>query len=95
MSDRSRLQEIHTEIETLKRRRKELNDRFKDELAQTPRHLELKEEMDTLKAERKTIETGVRERSGSEAAELDQIKMEITYSLCNLIEGQFGAANMG
>src|SRR3989338_5640503 len=80
MSDRSRLQEIHTEIETLKRRRKELNDRFKDELAQTPRHLELKEEMDTLKAERKSIENGIRERSGGEAAELDQIKMEIKSS---------------
>ena len=77
MSDKARLQEIHTELTNLKRRRKEITDAFKDELAQHERHKVLLEELSALKTERKGIEITIREASPKEAQELEDLKTEI------------------
>jgi len=65
------------EIRTKKNRKKELSKSFKDELAQHERYTALKEEMDTLKAEKKSIENSVREGSPKESAELEDLSTEI------------------
>lgn len=77
MSDLSRVHEIHTEIHVLKKRRKELNDGFKDELAQHGRYQEVLDELNALKAEKKALEASVREGTPKEAVELDEIKVEL------------------
>jgi len=77
MSDIPRLQELLNEIRTKKNRKKELSKSFKDELAQHERYTALKEEMDTLKAEKKSIENSVREGSPKESAELEDLSTEI------------------
>src|SRR5258706_12200975 len=77
MSDIPRLQELLNEIRTKKNRKKELSKSFKDELSQHERFTALKEEMDVLKAEKKSIENSVREGSPKESAELEDLSTEI------------------
>src|SRR3989344_1841695 len=77
MSDTARLQELLNEIRTKKRRAKEIKQAFKDELAQHERFAKGKEELETLKAERKSIENSVREGSPKESAELEDLATEI------------------
>ncbi|TAK03575.1 hypothetical protein EPO34_00210 [Patescibacteria group bacterium] len=77
MSDTSRLQELLNEIRTKKRRVKEIKDAIKDELSQHERYATVKEEMDTLKAEKKGIENAVREKAPKESAELEDLVTEI------------------
>ncbi|OGL66361.1 hypothetical protein A2856_01535 [Candidatus Uhrbacteria bacterium RIFCSPHIGHO2_01_FULL_63_20] len=77
MSDTARLQELLNEIRTKKRRAKEIKQAFKDELAQHERFAKVKEELETLKAERKSIENSVREGSPKESAELEDLATEI------------------
>jgi seryl-tRNA synthetase len=81
MSDQARLQEIHTELTNLKRRRKELAESIKDELAQHERYQALIEELTALKEEKKGIEATVREASPKEAAEFEDLKTEIKAQL--------------
>lgn len=76
-SDISRLQELLNEIRTKKRRAKEIKDSFRDELAQHERYAAAKEELETLKAEKKSIEATAREGSPKESAELEDLVTEI------------------
>ncbi len=77
MSDKARLQEVFAEIKKLKKQRKDIKDLFKNELAHHERYQQLKEEMDTLKAEKKSIETQVRESSPTESLKLQDIEVEL------------------
>ncbi len=77
MSDKARLQEVYAEIRKLKKQRKEIKDLFKNELEHHERYGKLKEEMDTLKAERKSIEVQVRESSPSDSLKLQDIEVEL------------------
>lgn len=77
MPDIARLQEIHNEMHGKKHRRKELAQTFKDELAQHARYQELLEELETLKIEKNSIENLVREAAPKDAAELEDLKVEI------------------
>ncbi len=77
MSDKARLQEVFAEIRKLKKQRKEIKDIFKNELEHHERYGKLKEEMDTLKAEKKSIEVQVRESSPSDSLKLQDIEVEL------------------
>lgn len=77
MPDTTRLQELLNEIRAKKRRVKEIKDSLKDELAQVERYASVKEELDTLKAEKKGIEAAAREKAPKESAELEDLVTEI------------------
>ena len=70
------LEEIYHRVEANKKRRKEINKMFRDELSHSSRHKEIVEEMQTLREEKKAIEQQVRS-SQAEVQELEDIKMEI------------------
>lgn len=77
MSDKARLQEVFAEIRKQKKARKEIKDIFKSELEHHERYGKLKEEMDVLKAERKSIEVQVREASPADSMKLQDIEVEL------------------
>ncbi len=77
MSDKARLQEVFAEIRKQKKARKEIKDIFKNELEHHERYGKLKEEMDVLKAERKSIEVQVREASPADSMKLQDIEVEL------------------
>lgn len=77
MSDKARLQEVYAEIRKQKKQRKEIKDLFKNELEHHERYGKLKEEMDVLRQEKKSIETQVRETSPSESLKLQDIEIEL------------------
>ena len=70
------LEEIYHRVEANKKRRKEINKMFRDELTHNARHKEIVEEMQTLREEKKGIEQQVRSAQ-PESQELEDIKMEI------------------
>ncbi len=78
MSDElTRLQEIMTETRNLKKERKEIKDGFKDELANNEAYQKIKEQMETLRAEKKSAEMQARESSPSDSQKLEDLETEI------------------
>jgi hypothetical protein len=77
MSESIRLQEVYNELRELKEERKKLKESIKDELKHHERHEQVLDEMNTLKAEKKMIETQVREAAPKDAQRLDEIAVEI------------------
>lgn len=73
----SRLQELHTELRQKKDERKKLKAAIKDELKHHSRYAEVLDEMMTLKAEKKSIETQVREAVPQDSARLADLDAEI------------------
>jgi hypothetical protein len=71
------LQDIHTRLEDLKRRRRELNRMFKDELAQHEEYQKIIEDMRVLREKKKSIENLAKAACFKEADELDQLKEQI------------------
>ncbi len=59
-----------------KKQRRELKSSFQDELRNNARYMEILEEMETLKAEKKAIENEIRARD-FDAAKLDELKVDI------------------
>lgn len=72
-----RLQELHTELHGKREERKKLKEAIKDELKHEPRYGEIVEEMNTLKAEKKSIENRVREAVPQDAQRLADLDAEI------------------
>lgn len=72
----STLEQIYQRLEQNKKRRKELNSMFKDELSHSSRYQEILDEIKILREEKKGIEQDIR-AGNSEMAELEDIKMEI------------------
>src|SRR3989338_3260652 len=70
------LEEIYHRLEANKKRRKEINKMFRDELTHSARYKEITEEMQVLREEKKGIEQQVRSAQ-TESQELEDIKMEI------------------
>ena len=70
------LEDIYHRLEANKKRRKEINKMFRDELAHSSRYKEITEEMQVLREEKKGIEQQVRSAQ-TESQELEDIKMEI------------------
>ena len=77
MSDKNRLQEVYNELRELREERKKIKDAIKDELKHHERHTQVLDELATLKAEKKAIETHVAEQSPKDAQRLDEIAIEI------------------
>ncbi|MEA3249541.1 MAG: hypothetical protein U9Q03_04245 [Patescibacteria group bacterium] len=71
------LQEIHRRLEELKRRRRELNRMFKDELAQNEQYQKIVEDLKVLREKKKSIENAAKVACFSEADELDRIKEQV------------------
>jgi predicted nuclease with TOPRIM domain len=72
-----RLQELHNELRQKKEERKKLKESIKDELKHHARYGEVVDEMTTLKAEKKSIETQVRESVPQDARRLADLDAEI------------------
>lgn len=77
MSELDRLKEVHLLVQQLKHERKELQQTVKDALAQHERFQEILEEMEQLRAEKKSIEILVKEEAPTEAARMDELSIEI------------------
>ncbi len=71
------LQEIHRRLEELKRRRRELNRMFKDELAQNQEYQKIVEDLKVLREKKKSIENSAKAACFAEADELDRIKEQV------------------
>lgn len=71
------LNEIHRRLEELKRRRRELNRIFKDELSQNEEYQEIVEKMKAMRERKKSIENQTKAACFAEADELDRIKEQI------------------
>jgi predicted nuclease with TOPRIM domain len=72
-----RLQELHNELRQKKEERKKLKESIKDELKHHTRYGEVVDEMMALKAEKKSIETQVRESVPQDARRLADLDAEI------------------
>ena len=70
------LQEIHNRLQTKKKERRELKQSFQDELRNNQRYMEILDEMEKLRAEKKAIENEIRARE-LDAAKLDELKVDI------------------
>lgn len=90
------LQDIHQRLEELKRKRRELNRMFKDELAQNEEYKKIVEDLKVLKEKKKSIENTTKLScfAGQDAIKdvSDQIKVEkelLTDVALNMyVEGQ-------
>lgn len=71
------LQEIHQRLEELKRRRRELNRMFKDELEQNAEYKKIVEDLKVLREKKKSIENAAKVACFAEADELDRIKEQV------------------
>ncbi|MFC1638908.1 hypothetical protein ACFL26_01400 [Patescibacteria group bacterium] len=71
------LHDIHRRLEELKRRRRELNRMFKDELAQNDEYQELVDKLKTMRERKKSIENATKAQCFAEADELDRLKETI------------------
>ena len=71
------LEEVYARLEENKKRRREINKMYKDELTHNARYQEIMEEMATLKSEKQGIEYEIKSGSG-EFAELEDLKSEIS-----------------
>ncbi len=70
------LEEVYQRLEKNKKRKREIGKMVADELSHSPRHAEIKEEMKTLREEKKGIELQV--TAGSpEFAELEDLRADI------------------
>lgn len=70
------LHEIHNRLQVKKKERRELKQSFQDELRNNQRYMEILEEMEKLRSEKKAIENEVRARE-LDAAKLDELKIDI------------------
>lgn len=78
MSDElTRLQDLMNETRILKKERKGIKDGFKDELAHHDTYQKIIEQMETMRSEKKSIETQVRESSPADSRKLEDFEMEI------------------
>jgi hypothetical protein len=71
------LQDIHRRLEELKRRRRELNRMFRDELAQNEQYQKIVEDLKVLREKKKSIENAAKAACFAEADELDRIKEQV------------------
>ena len=71
------LKEVHQRLEELKRRRRDLNRMFKDELAQNEQYKKIVDEIKILREKRKSIENAARVSCFGGSDELDRIKEQI------------------
>ncbi len=71
-----KLEEVHNRLQTKKKERRELKSSFQDELRNNARYMEIMEQMEVLKAEKKSIENEIRSRE-VDAAKLDELKIDI------------------
>lgn len=71
------LQEIHRRLEELKKRRRELNRMFKDELEQNEEYKKIVDDLRVLREKKKSIENAAKAACFSEMDELDRIKEQV------------------
>lgn len=80
MSDQVRLGEVYRELQTAKNERKELKAAFREELEHNERYQEIKEQLDVLKAEKKSIENDVYAASPGDTQRIDDLSLEVKAS---------------
>jgi len=71
-----KLEDVYARLEANKKKRREINKMYKDELSHSARYQEIVEEMKAMREEKKGIEIEIRQ-SSSEFSELDDLKLEI------------------
>ena len=71
----NKLDEVYKRLQESKKKRRELNKMYKDELSQSTRYQELAEEIAKLREEKKSIENEI--KSAREYKELDDLKDDI------------------
>ncbi len=71
-----KLEEVYNRMEVNKKRIKEINKMYKDELTHSSRYQELVEQIKELRDEKKGIEDEIRS-SDKEFAEVDDLKLDI------------------
>ncbi|MFH1047208.1 MAG: hypothetical protein V1738_02795 [Patescibacteria group bacterium] len=71
------LQEIHCRLEDLKKRRRELNKMFKDELAHNDEYQKIVDQIKTLREKKNSIENVAKVAAFREMDELERIKEQI------------------
>jgi predicted nuclease with TOPRIM domain len=79
------LQDIHARLLTKKKERRDLKQSFQDELRNNARYMEILEEMEKLRAEKKGIENEIRARE-VDAAKLDELKIDIQSDMVLLAD---------
>ncbi|MDP2631269.1 MAG: hypothetical protein Q8P30_00695 [Candidatus Uhrbacteria bacterium] len=72
----SQLEEVYTRLDENKKKRRDINKMYKDELSHSVRHKDLLEEIKVLRDEKKSIENEIKEGS-PEFRELEDIKIDI------------------
>ena len=80
VDDLARLQELHAEILTMKKARKELKDIFKDALSHHERYQEILEESKKSRVEKKAIEVQIKEEAPGDVQKLEELDTEIQSS---------------
>ncbi len=71
------IQEVFNRIKETKRKAKEINRMYKDELETNGEYRELLEKLELLKAKKKQIEEQTKQMSAGEFAKLDAYKMHV------------------
>lgn len=71
-----KLQEVHNRLQTKKKQRREIKSAFQDALRNNARYMAILEQIEGLKAEKKSIENETRARD-LDAAKLDELKVDI------------------
>jgi len=78
MSDvKNRIQEMHNEIQTALKKKKDLMQMIKDAYNQRKEYLDLIEEMNKLRGRKKEIENSLRQEYSSEFNDLESVKLDI------------------
>jgi DNA repair exonuclease SbcCD ATPase subunit len=73
----SKLQDVYRSIQEKKKRKKELESSFKDELRASGAYEKLADELKVLREKKKAFENDIRSRSAKDAQELDELKAEL------------------
>ncbi|MFA6018059.1 MAG: hypothetical protein WCT28_03430 [Patescibacteria group bacterium] len=71
-----KLDEVHNRLQTKKKQRREIKQSFQDELRNSARYMEILEQMETLKAEKKSIENEIRAHD-LDTGKLEELKIDI------------------
>jgi hypothetical protein len=72
------VQEIFNRLQEKKAQAKIVSRKYKEELALSHDYQKIKEEMDKLKAKKKTYEQSIKEQAGATFARIDELKLAIS-----------------
>ena len=71
------IQEVFNRIQEAKKKKKDLEEAYKDALSTSLEHKEIKEKVQTLQARKKQIEITIKEQFSGELTKIDDLKIDI------------------